>query len=119
MMNNKFWIKRVIGFIFCGLAVGALLGWVVMTLWNTILVPVLLINAINFWQALGIFLLSKILFGGMKSNWSGKNGNPRWGLEMREKWKNMSVEEKEKFKQEWRGKCNSWKKNTNSAADSK
>ena len=32
--------------------------------------------------------------------------------EMKEKWHHMSAEEKEKFKQEWRSKCNTWKKKT-------
>jgi Ca2+/H+ antiporter, TMEM165/GDT1 family len=36
----------------------------VMLLWNSILQPVLHVNAISLWQAAGILLLARILFGG-------------------------------------------------------
>lgn len=38
----------------------------VMLLWNGILPSVLHVGAITFWQATGIILLAKILFGGRK-----------------------------------------------------
>ena len=47
-------------------------SFIVMALWNNILVPVLHVSIIDFWQALGIFALSKILFGGFP-------GRPGWG----------------------------------------
>lgn len=107
-MNKKFWFKKVIGFTVCALAFAAVLGWVVMTLWNHVLVDVLHVSLINFWQALGILLLSKILFGGFKGRFGG--GHKRmWGREMREKWRHMTPEEREKMKEEWRDRCNRWK----------
>jgi hypothetical protein len=48
-----------------------LLGYVTMMLWNW-LVPALFAGpVITFWQALGLWVLSKILFGGF--------GGKRWG----------------------------------------
>lgn len=108
MNDKKFWLKKIIGFTILGLAIGALLGWVVMSLWNCVLVAVLGVKVITFWQALGILLLSKILFGGFHKKWSN-NGGGRWNAEMKEKWQNMTPEEKEKFKQNWRNKCRTWK----------
>ena len=85
-----------------------LLGLVVMGLWNAILPAVLGIKVITFTQALGILLLSKILFGGFRS---GSRANmEQWRMKMQEKMGSMTPEEKEKFKSEWRNRCGSrWK----------
>jgi hypothetical protein len=45
-------------------AVLALLGLVVMLLWNRILSGVLGLPTLGFWEALGLFVLAKLLFGG-------------------------------------------------------
>jgi Ca2+/H+ antiporter, TMEM165/GDT1 family len=81
------------------------ISFIVMAIWNNVLVSVLHVSLINFWQALGIFALSKILFGFPGMGWRGRRG---WGKEMggmRAKWMNMTTEEREKFKQEWSGRC--------------
>ncbi|NCI48761.1 DUF3106 domain-containing protein [Sediminibacterium roseum] len=105
----KFWIKKIIGFILCFLLIAALLSWIVMSLWNCVLVAVLGVSVISFWQAAGILLLSKILFGGFHK--SGHWGRKReWREKWAEKMKNMSPEEREKIKQEWRNRCNMWGK---------
>ena len=60
--------------------IGAL-GWVVMLLWNW-LMPELFLGAhpINYCQALGVLLLSKILFGSFRGGChSGRGwGRHRW-----------------------------------------
>jgi hypothetical protein len=107
-MKGRF-IKERIPLIILGvLAIIALLSFIVMSLWNNILVPVLHINALNFWQALGILVLSKILFGGFHRGWRGRHYNDpnhQWRKEMLSKWKTMTSEEREKFKHEWRDRC--------------
>ena len=80
-------------------------GFVVMGLWNAILVSVLGVKAITFWQALGILILSKILFGGFKGRGGWHGGPPMWREKMQEKWAAMTPEEKEKFKAEWKNRC--------------
>jgi hypothetical protein len=91
------------------LAVIALLSFIVMSLWNTVLVAVLHVSGINFWQALGILVLAKILFGGFPRGWHGRHHyndpNHQWRREMLSKWKTMTPEEREKFKHEWRDRC--------------
>jgi hypothetical protein len=77
-------------------------GGIVMGLWNSILVSVLGVKAITFVQALGILILSKILFGGFKGR--GGGWNHRRGM-WEEKMRNMTPEEREKFKAEWKNRC--------------
>ena len=113
---KKFWIKKGILFTFCFIAFALLLGLIVMALWNAILPEVLSVKAITFKQALGILLLSKILFGGFKGGW-GNNNRQQWKMKMQEKFGNMTEEEKEKFKAEWRNRCGSrWRKRGQDAA---
>lgn len=85
----------------------ALFIWVVMLLWNGVLSPVTGVRIITYWQAAGIFLLSKILFG-FSGGWGGRHGSRRMHF-MQEKFANMTPEEKEQFKTEWREKCNRWR----------
>ena len=79
---------------------------IVMGLWNAILPQVLGVHPISFIQALGILLLSKILFGGFhgKRFRGGDHGGP-WKQKMNEKWNTMTPEEREKFKSEWKNRC--------------
>ncbi len=104
-MKRSFWIRKVAGFVLMGAAAILFFTFIVMTLWNNILSQVLDVRTINFGQALGILILSKILFGGFRGGgWRG--GGRYWNSEMRKKWQSMSPEEKEKFKQDWRNRCN-------------
>lgn len=114
MNNRSFWIKKIIGLTLCAVSIAGLAGWVVMMLWNNVLAEVATVKIITYWQALGLLLLSKILFGGF-NKWGGKH--KRWSNEMKDKWHNMSADEKEKFKEEWRSKCNTWKRRTEHTAD--
>ena len=108
-MHKKFWLKKIIGFIILGIAAVTLFGFIVMSLWNSILVAVLHIGIISFWQAMGILVLSKILFGGFSGGCGGHRAG-RWKNEMKEKWQGMNEEERENMKQEWRNRCRVWKK---------
>lgn len=101
-------------FIFIPLAVAAflsLISFVVMQLWNNLLPDILHLGTITFWQAMGIFVLCKILFG------FGKGGRPGWGgggnpwmrkRAMEERLKTLSPEEQEKFKAKMRDRMRNW-----------
>ncbi len=111
-MNKKFWVKKIVGFIVLAIVITAALGYVVMLLWNNVLTAVVTsVSVITFWQALGLLILSKILFGGFKGGWGGHRGG-HWKHEMKEKWQGMSDEEREKIKKEWRDRCSMWKRNS-------
>ena len=106
---KKYWIKK--GLMFFAFFVLAVLGFglIVMLLWNNILPDVLGVKAITFVQALGILLLSKILFGGFKGRGGGRHGGGKW-MDMKQKFSGMSVEDREKFKSEWKTRCGGrWK----------
>ena len=105
---KKFWFKKIIGFAVLGIAAIALFSFLVMSLWNGILVSVLGVKLITFWQALGILVLSKILFGGFGKG-CGHNKHHAWNEKMKEKWEKMSPEERDEFKQQWRNKCRGWR----------
>ena len=78
-----------------------LLSGAVMLLWNEILSPVLEISTITFWQAMGIFVLSKLLFGFRTFGKSPSKG--RFGH--RGRWNRMSHEEKQHYKEAWKRRC--------------
>jgi hypothetical protein len=82
------------------------LSFVVMGLWNAVLVPVLHVGMVNFWQAMGLLVLSKILFGGFKGRGGGGwKGHHEWRQNMREKWEKMTPEERDQFKRNFQNKC--------------
>ncbi|MDR1230369.1 MAG: hypothetical protein LBK61_03085 [Spirochaetaceae bacterium] len=102
-MNKTFKI-RVAG-IFIMLAMLALFSLAVMLLWNALLPGILGVSALNYGQAAGLLLLSRILFGGlggfggrgfvMHGGRDGRlfhHGNP-----LREKWMSMTEEERKAF----------------------
>ena len=68
-----------------------LISFIVMMLWNNLLPDIINVKPINFYQALGIFILCKILFG------FGKGGG---GMKMKNKCTNYSQEQKEMFRSE-------------------
>ena len=78
-------------------------GFVTMTLWNAVMPALLGLKAITFWQALALFCLSKILFGGFHRHAGGRGG---WKRHMADRFANMSAEEREKFRAGMRG--HSW-----------
>src|SRR3982750_1635872 len=103
-MRRGLWIVKFMVF---GVLALVLIGLVTQTLWNW-LVPVLFSGpVINFWQALGLLLLSKILFW----SWGGKGhhqGGPWKGYYMKKRWDGMSPEDKERFKQKMKDKWCGW-----------
>jgi hypothetical protein len=98
--GKKFWIKAAI---LGPLAIAAgvyIFGSVVMLLWNGILPDLFGFGTITFWQAIGILVLSKILFGGFGKGHCGRSKRHR-----KDKWMNLSLEERGKMKADWRSRC--------------
>ncbi len=110
-MKKTFWGRKVAGIV-AMVAIGIVaFGYIVMMLWNNVLVATLPgVHAVTFGQALGLLVLSKILFGSFRGGggWRGRGGP--WGGRMKEKWAGMSDEEKENFKNEWKNRCSKWEK---------
>jgi len=84
------------------LALIALGGEVVLQLWNWLLPPLFGLGQITFWQALGVLVLCRILFGRLGGPGSYRRGfRRRWA----ERWEQMTNEERERFRQGMRGRC--------------
>ena len=69
-------------------------GEVVKLLWNWLLPPLFGWRMLTFWQALGLLALCRILFGGLGHGGPGHRGGRRFSRGCR----NMSPEEREKFR---------------------
>jgi hypothetical protein len=87
------------------IAVFLLLSCAVMFLWNALLPQIMNVKKVNYWQALGITALCRILLG--RFNFGGLIGWQRGGPSnfLKEKLMRMSDEDKAAFKEEWRKKC--------------
>ena len=57
---------RGLKYVLFGIVFAAVFGFVVMSLWNWLMPAVFGWHVITYWQALGLLILSKILFGGMR-----------------------------------------------------
>ena len=85
----------------------ALFTFAVYHLWNGILVDVLAVKAITFWQALGILVLGKILFGGFPHPRGGPCGHFRERM-MAKRWESATPEQREKMREEMRRRFGDW-----------
>jgi hypothetical protein len=96
-------------FVFIPLAIAAFLGlagFVVMQLWNVLMPMIFHLGMITFWQALGLFILCKLLFGFGKGGPRGFRGGAPWMRQkMEDSFRNMTPEDREKFKQKWNERC--------------
>ena len=97
--------------ILIAVAMGAF-GFLVKWLWNWLMPPLFGLHALGYWQALGLLVLCKILFGGF----GGRHGfggnrrmrltsemNPEERVRLREvfrRWPDMTPEERDKCRTE-------------------
>lgn len=78
-----------------------LFGGTLMLLWNWLMPSIFGLTTLNFWQAIGLFVLSKLLFSGM--GFRGRHGSfgrrnfGRHSDEEREKWMKMSFNERREW----------------------
>jgi len=86
--KTRFFAMAIAGIV--GIAV---IGGLVMLLWNW-LIPTLFTGAgqIDYWRALGLLLLSKLLFGGGRGHWHAR----------RQHWESMTPDERAQFKEHFK-----------------
>ena len=109
-MNIGKWIGKIFAVIIIGALLVVLVGLLTQSLWNWLVPDLFGGPHITFYQALGLLLLSKLLFWGMgggKGKWSGQ-GSHRWNRQWKERYSNLSPEDKERFKQKFKDKWCSW-----------
>jgi hypothetical protein len=95
---------RSVRFGLIALAIVAALGAAVMGLWNALMPALFGLHGISYVEALGLLLLSRILFG--RFGRGGYHGGP-WRREMMERWAQMSPEERQRLRARWAG-CGPW-----------
>ena len=82
-------------------AIAAAFSAVVMLLWNWLMPAIFDLAVINFWQALGLLALARILFGGFgffeKARMHRRMYHDREGHPIHKKWMRMSEEQRKEF----------------------
>lgn len=77
-------------------------GEIVLQLWNWLLPSLFGWRQITLWQALGLLLLCRILFGGLGVRGSHRSHRRfRMRDRMAERWEQMTPEEREKVRERW------------------
>ncbi len=102
---KRHWFVRGMKFVLFAALFVTVFGFVVLSLWNWLMPALFGWHLINFWQAVGILVLSKILFGGFRGH---PSRHMYWRRRMMERWEQMTPEEREKFRQGMHGRCGSF-----------
>ena len=91
------WIRTGLKFILIASVAIGVFSFLVMSLWNWLMPALFGRPPINFWQATGLLVLSRVLLGGFR----GPGGAPHWHWRRRmiQRWEQMTPEEREKFRQ--------------------
>ena len=86
--------------VFFGIAVLALVVYLVMLMWNWLVPELFSGPVINYWQSAGILILSKILFSGFSHRKKEYHGpSSYWRKRWESKMKGMTDEEKAAFRE--------------------
>ena len=99
------WVTRILKAILAIFTLVVIIGAVgegVEQLWNWLVPSLFGWRQITYWQAVGVLVLCRLLFG----SWGGRGfhrGNFR--RRMSERWEHMTPEEREKFRQGMRHGC--------------
>jgi len=91
-----------------------LFGYVVERLWNWLLPTICGVHSITFTQAIGLLVLSKILFGGFHRHGGGRH----WKRGLEQRWATMTPEQRDRFRSGLHNKsiCK-WDRSENSASE--
>lgn len=91
----------------CGVVFLTVVTVVVHALWNGVLVEVTSVKPVSYWQALGLFVLAKILFGGFFGR--GGRCGPFWKHRaMAEECASLPPEKREEWRHELRRRFGAW-----------
>ena len=84
-----------------------LVSYIVMLLWNFSIAAIFNIHSINLWQAMALFVLSKVLFGFGKG---GRRGGAPWSKRsMRDKFEKTNEMDTEKMRTYMRERWCDWR----------
>lgn len=104
-MNRRFKLFKVLKIAVMITLFINIAGFGTMYLWNWLMPLLFKLPVISFLQAIGLLVLSKILFGFGRGGSGRFGGRQRWQHRMQERFANMTPEEKEKFNQKMQNRC--------------
>ncbi len=97
---RRFWMMKGLAFIVFAPLFVAALSLVVMLLWNALIPSLFAGPILGFWQAAGLLVLCRVLFGGFRPHGQHHGWRQRaW----RARWHRMSPEERDRFRDGFRG----------------
>jgi hypothetical protein len=94
-------MMKVCGFLVFAPLLVAALSLVVMLLWNALIPALFAGPVLTFWQAVGLLVLCRVLFGGFRPH---HRGHHHWKhrAAWRDRWHRMSPEERDRFRDGFR-----------------
>lgn len=98
---RKNWLRYGLKFALFAVLALAVVGALIMLLWNWLMPALFGWSVIGFWQAVGLLVLSRILVGGLRG-WGGRG---HWRARMAARWEQMTDEEREQFRAAMRRRC--------------
>jgi hypothetical protein len=104
MQPRRWWLYKISKFLLVFALFVLVIGFVVLALWNALIPALFSGPELTYWQAVGLLLLSHILFRGFgRIPYRGRLDSLRRRFE--EKLAAMTPTEREAFKQEWKERC--------------
>jgi len=94
------WIRKVAAFAVLAVLAAGVVGLVVMALWNWLVPALFGGRAIDFWQALGLLVLARLLVGSLRR---GHHGH--WRGRFAARWAEMSDEERARVRVSMQRRC--------------
>jgi hypothetical protein len=93
-------MMKVLAFLVFAPLFVAVLSVVVMLLWNTLIPALFAGPVLTFWQAAGLLVLCRLLFGGFRPH---HHGHHHWKHRAwRDRWRRMSPEDRDRFRDGFR-----------------
>jgi Ca2+/H+ antiporter, TMEM165/GDT1 family len=104
---NNFLVSKVIKTVIFVAAFLLVMGTIVMALWNWLMPSLFNLPPLDLGHAIGLLLLARVLSGGFRLGFLGSKEHWEQKKEMWEKFSNMPPEERQKWKEDLRERCES------------
>jgi len=103
--NQNHWNRRRF-FFFPLLLIGLfVVSAIVMLLWNWIIPAIFSLSTLTYWQAMGLFILCHILFGGFHCRNQHRTHHRFVRAAFKDKLMTMNDDERQQFKSMWKQRC--------------
>ena len=101
------WVAKGAAFLVLVLAVVAVVSFVVMSLWNALIPNLFHGPVLQYWQAVGLLILCRLLFGGFRGRGHGWHSHGPGGgrRHWRQHWESMTPEERERLSAKMKSRC--------------